>query len=408
MEIAVISDQHLGFGWGTEREDDPFTSCREAFERCSDADLILLPGDLFDKQVPKQEVLGRAIDLFRMFEGNESNVDTTEKGDKQPTFRGTPIVAIHGTHERRSGDHVNPIQLLEKMGYLAHIHNETIVFEKDGEQVAIHGMSGVPERYAPKVLEQFDPQPVPDAHNILLLHQSIENFVYTDSDQSVLTLEHLPFGFDYIINGHIHWKNLEMQDDDKPLIMPGSTITTQINKIEAEEPKGFLRIDTRGGLTFHELDSCRPVYHEEINVSGMSGSEIRDHFHETVRSLVTEHDKAPLLRIILTGETDADISITELKDGIDEALLTVANRTETPGKSSTQDIEHTQASATDMGMEMLQEKVEAPQLEELFQLLSGGEIEAAMDLLDDISYDGEARSADENAQGIKAFIDDDD
>ncbi|MDY6778716.1 MAG: DNA repair exonuclease, partial [Candidatus Nanohaloarchaea archaeon] len=359
MKIAVVSDQHLGFGWDTERQDDSFRNCREAFQRCQDADVILLPGDLFDRKVPKQEVLGRAIDLFRQFEDHENDVKVSQEG-KKLSFRGIPIIAIHGTHERRSEDHVNPIQLLEKMGFLAHIHNEQLLLEKEGETVAVHGMSGVPERYAPKVLQRFDPQPIRDAYNILMLHQSIENFVYTDKDQPALKLEHLPDRFDAIINGHIHWRNLDHWQEDRPLIMPGSTITTQINQIEAERPKGFLTIDTQDNqLQFHALQETREVYHREINVSGKSGSQVRQAVqHEMDDILATDHRHRPLVRIVLRGETNASISVTEIKqDYKDDALLTIGKQTTEKQQDSSIDIDHDEATAMETGMQLLKDRI---------------------------------------------------
>ena len=61
-------------------------------------------------------------------------------------LRGIPIVSIHGTHERRSKTMVNPLHNLEHSGLLIHLDCSTIVFQINGEKVAVHGMSGVSEK----------------------------------------------------------------------------------------------------------------------------------------------------------------------------------------------------------------------------------------------------------------------
>ncbi|NIQ17993.1 MAG: hypothetical protein GTN43_04250, partial [Candidatus Aenigmarchaeota archaeon] len=56
---------------------------------------------------------------------------------------GIPIVAIHGTHERRTKGLLNPVEALEKAGFLIYLHCNGVIFKKGSERVAVHGMSGV-------------------------------------------------------------------------------------------------------------------------------------------------------------------------------------------------------------------------------------------------------------------------
>jgi len=55
MDISIISDTHFGFKWGSERGEDTFENAREAFEKSLDADVIILPGDIFDKKYPNRK-----------------------------------------------------------------------------------------------------------------------------------------------------------------------------------------------------------------------------------------------------------------------------------------------------------------------------------------------------------------
>lgn len=323
MDISIISDTHFGFKWGSERGEDTFEAAKEAFEKSKDADIIILPGDIFDKKIPKQEVLDKAAEVFSIAMDGERKV--TSDQDLGMHGEGVPVVAIHGTHERRPRSYTNPIELMSRTGHLHHIDNDKVVFEKDGEKVAVHGMSGVPERYAPKVLEKFDPQPVENAFNILVVHQSIEGFVYTDEDHNYLKLEDFPEGFDLIVNGHIHWYNLErfQKGEEKPLVLPGSTVTTQMRKIEAEKSKGFLRLNTeQNTLDFCPLDTPRQVEYVELKVDGEEWPEIRKKAFEKLDSI--EGDK-PLVNLKITGETESRINIREIKQRFNNRMFLNVN-----------------------------------------------------------------------------------
>ena len=69
MKLAVISDLHLGFQFGTKRGEDAFRNATEAFSKAisEKPNLILLAGDIFHDKIPKPEVTIRAIELFQQF-----------------------------------------------------------------------------------------------------------------------------------------------------------------------------------------------------------------------------------------------------------------------------------------------------------------------------------------------------
>lgn len=391
MKVAIVSDTHFGFQWEGERAKDCFENAREAFRRTRDADLVILPGDIYDHKVPKQEVLSASVDCFNEYKHGECTLSITEESDVDYDFTGTPVVAIHGTHERRTEGFVNPIELLDKLGYLLHLHNEKVVFENEkGEKVAVHGMSGVPERYAPGVLEKFAPEPVADAYNIFVFHQSVENFVYTSKDHPTLKLEHLPDGFDLLVDGHIHWYDLSNAGSEKPLILPGSTISTQMRKVEAEKPKGFVTVDTgTDELEFHELESCRDLFYKEIEVDGLSGSEILDRVQEEMQNVVEQKfEKKPLVRILLKGKTDATVKLSEIRKQYKEhCVLSVSKRFDTSSRSiSPGSFQENTKSIAEMGKEMLRSKMEnnSLQVENLFELLADEQLDDAVEFVEDL------------------------
>ncbi len=384
MKVSIISDTHFGYKWGEERGEDTFENAKEAFERSLDADLIILPGDLFDKKIPKQEVLDKASDVFSIAMEGERNVNS----DKELGLHGegVPSVAIHGTHERRPRSYTNPIELMANTGHLHHLDNEATVFEKNGEKVAVHGMSGVPERYAPQVLENFNPEPVDGAFNILVIHQSIEGFVYTDDDHEYLSLEDFPEGFDLIINGHIHWYNLErfQKGEDKPLILPGSTVTTQMNKVEAEKPKGFVGLDTeKEELEFKELNSARDVEYVEIEVDGESWSEIKEEAVEHLEK-IGKAEKKPLVNLKIKGKTEGRVNPRELKQMFrDQMFLNVNSSLDSKEDIKENDISE-KVDPWQKGKQMLSDAVDSEKEvdeSQLLEILQEGEPEKAEQML---------------------------
>ncbi|MFB6204152.1 MAG: exonuclease SbcCD subunit D [Candidatus Nanohaloarchaea archaeon] len=374
MKVSIVSDTHFGFRWGEEREDDSFRNAREALERSLDADIILMPGDIFDRKIPKQEVLDRATEVLSIPMDGDRSVETN--GALEMDGDGIPVVAIHGTHERRPEAYTNPIELMESAGRLVHLDLETRTFEKDGEKVAVHGMSGVPESRAPEVLEEWSPEPVEDAFNILMIHQSIEGFVYTSGD--ALTMEDLPGGFDLIVDGHIHWYDLERRE--KPLILPGSTLTTQLRKVEAEKPKGFVTLDTtEGRLKFNKLNSARDVYYVERQLDGEPWSEIKQGIADDLSEI--EGEMKPLVNLKLEGKTSARINIQEIRDMFDNLLLSVNRDIERPGTSSTGE----EIDPAKEGQELLEENIDTDldiDHEQFFELLQTGDVENALNTLE--------------------------
>ncbi|MDY6766309.1 MAG: DNA repair exonuclease [Candidatus Nanohaloarchaea archaeon] len=406
MQVAIVSDTHFGFQWGNDRGDDPFRNAAEAFEQTVDADLVILPGDIFDKKVPKQEVLGQAIDCFNTYRDGDAGAAVADDSPVTAQIDGTPVVAIHGTHERRSEGFTNPIELLDKMGYLLHLHNDAVIFEKDGERVAVHGMSGVPERYAPAVLDKFDPEPVEDAYNIFVFHQSVENLVYTSPDHDVLTMEDLPDGFDLLVDGHIHW--FQHLEGEKELVIPGSTVTTQMNQKEAEQPKGFVTVDTAADeIQFTELEQQRELYYEAVDVDGMTAEEVMDAVRERMAPIIEEeHDRRPLVRLKLDGETSAAVKQSELQDMYgDDAILSLSlSLTRGSGPADT-DALGDGASVAEKGIAALHDNLDHDlPLEDLFELLADEELEAALDRVEELEVTSAGAAGDEEGKESQGAV----
>jgi len=328
LKLAVISDPHLGTKWGTPREQDSFDQFREAIERSIElgAQLILILGDIFDTRIPRQEIWAQALRLLSLPLAHGRNSVRLERAiDKDPdeispvALRGIPVLALHGNHERRTRGLTNPVEALEAAGLLIHLHHNTLVFEDSGCRVAIHGMSNVPEQYASNVLAAWNPKPVEKAFNILALHQSIGQYVYSSEEAPTLDVSDLPPGFDLYLCGHIHFRN-EATAHGKPLIFPGSTERTQMIKVEAELAKGFYMMDLGDDLHFDfiELKSQRDFYYAEMKFESATVTEINEAVRRKVDELLLRQrkntHKLPLVRIRLIGTLAKEASRSEFDD----------------------------------------------------------------------------------------------
>ncbi|MEM3657949.1 MAG: DNA repair exonuclease [Candidatus Hadarchaeum sp.] len=328
LKLAVISDPHLGTKWGSPREQDSFDQFREAIERAMGygAQLILILGDIFDTRIPRQEIWAQALRILSLPLAHGRNsvrlVRTIDKDTKEISpvaLRGIPVVALHGNHERRTKGLTNPVEALEAAGLVIHLHHNSLVFEGGGRLIAIHGMSNVPEQYASKVLKMWNPKPVEGAFNVLALHQSIGQYVYSGEETPTLDVSDLPPGFDLYLCGHIHYRN-EASAHGRPLIFPGSTERTQLIKVEAEVPKGFYMLEIGEGLRleFIELKKQRDFYYEEMRFDGATIFEIdnavRVKLNEILQRPRKNPNKLPMIRLRLMGTLAKEASRSEFDD----------------------------------------------------------------------------------------------
>jgi DNA repair exonuclease SbcCD nuclease subunit len=296
MKIAVFSDPHLGYA---RFEEDSYMQAERAIvSASSNADLILCAGDIFDVKIPKLETLKRAVEIFR-------------KAQK-------PLFAIHGNHERRARDLVNPAQLLESGSGIKLLHGKSALFEKDGEKVQVLGIGSVPEEYAEsavrKVMEGFKREE--GAFTIIMLHQTVRELVPgAEEEISLEYLETLPF--DLIINGHIHETVVKLGGR---FLIPGSTVITQLKKDEMK-PKGYFLFDTKTRKAeFIEIESRR-FFYEVLEFREASEPEIRQAVMERIEMLRKSHPEA-IIALKIDGTLKGGLSSADIRiDGADNVFI---------------------------------------------------------------------------------------
>lgn len=299
MLIGILSDTHFGLG---KFYDDSFSQGEKALETaCSMADIVIVAGDIFDMRVPRLEVLGKVIEIFRR--ANKS---------------GKEIFGISGTHERRAAGLTNPVEILEKSGVLIDLSNKVYTIEKNGEKVTLVGLGGVPDEQAKAAIETLSPLPEKGHTNVFVFHQTITDFVPTNG----IRIEDLPEGFDLYVCGHIHEKKVK-KFGEKLLIIPGSTVITQLRKEECDE-KGIFLYDTKTkNYSFVPIPTRKFIY-KEILLANADNFSIEKSLKEIINEIKEEIGKnkekneSPIVKIKLIGN---------IKEGLrrEDILINVEN-----------------------------------------------------------------------------------
>jgi hypothetical protein len=280
---------------------------------------------------------------------------------------------------------INPLQILEHAGLLIHLHCASIIFEIDGKKVAIHGMGAVPERYARDVLLQWSPKPIKDAINILMLHQSVDPYIYSPLEPPSLKLEDLPEGFDLYVLGHMHWHE-QKKFKSGTLLLPGGLIVTSAHKIEAEQAKGIFFFDGKE-LEFELLETQRKVFFSEFKYDATVKEQIEKFLEKCTNS---EERKKPIVVIKVFGRGEQEVNFKEIvKKFEDKAIIRLSadikrEEIETQVKVL-QLIREKKLSPEEYGLEILRESAiklgcKLP-IDDIFDLLVEGEIDLTYNIL---------------------------
>lgn len=377
MRIALISDTHFGEGRGTEREHDAWEAVDEALRRAQEmgCELVIHAGDLFDTKIPRPEDWSHALRAFATLK--------------------VPMVAIHGNHERRGKGLTNPVEGLSKSGLFDYVSSGIKIYELQGGRVAVHGLGWVPETYAKDVLQHWSPKPVEGAFNVLVMHQSIAPFIFNPIEPPSLKLEDMPPGFDLYVDGHVH-EHQVTNVHGVPFVIVGSTVTTQVNKAEAENSKGFVVVEIENGRVHSikkiPLETARRVYYKEFEIDGHSPVEIKKMAEGYLQVLDTKHSKKPLVRIRIKGRlpkgvVPSDVDLRDLRETYaDKCILGIGTKLyeETLERKPQllQEIREQRLSVEEMGFKILRDSLEqqgsAFRFEDIFDHLVDGDAEAAL------------------------------
>lgn len=306
MKIAILSDFHIGY----ERfREDALRQATEAMEIASkEADLMVIAGDVFDYRHPKPEIIIEAARLFKKISSQKFTAKITGFEGRGNRYTDVPIIAIPGTHERRTADETDSIDLLNLAGYLVNANQARVIVEKGSERVSVFGIGGVAEERFKDTIAQIAPKPLEGAFNLFIFHQSVYEFL--PFGENIIKLGELPEGFDLYVDGHIHSK-VEAKCHGKSFLIPGSTVLTQLKEGEQEE-KGFFIYDTETNSYFFRKISSRRFILVKLDIEGLAPAEVKNRVEEEVSKTIPAGTGKPIIRVILEGRLKEGFKNTDL------------------------------------------------------------------------------------------------
>jgi DNA repair exonuclease SbcCD nuclease subunit len=307
MKIAIVSDMHIGYERFVE---DAYVQAKEALEKASEmADIIIMPGDVFDRRSPKPEIIAQAINIFRDLSKKDWKARVTDfKGRGTKTHTDVPVVGISGTHERTAFGKDNPLTLLGLAGLIVDSSEATTTIKKGNEIVSIFGLGGLSEERVKETLKELDPQPVKGSFNIFMFHQSVYEILPFSDD--FIHYSDLPKGFDLYVDGHIH-SRVEEKVHGKLFLIPGSTVLTQLKEGEQEE-KGFILFDTeKYSYEFIKIN-CRQLVFKNLDFKDVKPNEVKTRCEEEIDEILSKSRSMPIIKLKLQGTIDSGFSSTDM------------------------------------------------------------------------------------------------
>jgi DNA repair exonuclease SbcCD nuclease subunit len=239
LRILLLADTHLGFDLPVRprverrrRGHDFAANFQRALEPAlrGEVDLVVHGGDLFDRsRVPAALVDIALAPLVRVAES------------------GTPVYLVPGNHERAR----IPLHLWSAHPNI-HIFDRPRAFLHSGRHGTV-ALVGFP--FARRIRDRFDDllhqasaAVSPADRRLLCLHQTVEGAQVGPGDYTfrsgpdIIPGQALPAGFDAVLSGHIHRRQVLTHDLSRrviaaPVVYPGSIERTSF--AERDEEKGY-------------------------------------------------------------------------------------------------------------------------------------------------------------------------
>jgi DNA repair exonuclease SbcCD nuclease subunit len=334
MKIAIFSDTHFGFSFGSFTKEDSFLQANEVVEKIlemKDVDAVIIAGDIFDSDNPDSSTLAKSLRVLRKLTTKDyaAKVEEVEFRNKKDfsAFPNLPVIAIPATHERKAFGEEDMIEALEIANFVINANNKWIKISKGDEKVNILGLGGIDDsefkEFLQKEREKIEEEAKSrEGFKILLLHQSLKELIPFGNDFA--SLDELPNGFDLYVCGHIH-KKIEARVHGKMFLIPGSTVLTQQKK-EEQDKKGFLVFDTNiYSYNFIEINS-RPFFYIELNFESASPNDIIEKVKQKIAEVEKISEK-PIIKIKVTGTLKEgfkpkDIQLSQLQQD-EKALISI-------------------------------------------------------------------------------------
>ena len=406
MKVAIVGDTHLGFAYGTPRQEDSFRNAKDAIKKALEGgpDMIIQLGDMFHERIPKPEVLAPGIEIFSHASSKLKPIkifQRVRKGKEEQMSKEIPaVLTIFGNHERRAEHYVNPVQIVERSKAVYCMTAESIVVEANGERIGIHGLSAVPGAVFRDVMASWNPKPFPRMQNIMILHQTFKDVIPQIGDEAP-SFADLPTGFDAYFCGDIHWRVEDQHPSSKaPIIIAGSTVKTQLKKLESTQKKGIYIANFADGkihISLKTLETPRDFTYEAINVGGKKPGDITSLIDADLDKKLKYHVKGlkPLIRYKLNGKLadgflPTDLNFRKLIQKYEKSLLVFIDKTKVESTKLAErskflaDLKNKRVSIDQRGLEILSKRLgikDTREIEGILHALGDGDLNKARGLL---------------------------
>ncbi|RLG47127.1 MAG: hypothetical protein DRN90_05455 [Thermoproteota archaeon] len=311
--LIVALESHLDpvFSWmSPSSQEERRRDFQENFKRAveyaleKEADLFLLPGDVFDRVRPRLLILVKFAEELRAL--NKA---------------GVRVYAVPGHHDRPKTRRMpTPLHVYSRAGLLRLFDRIDVIevdkFEIDGISVALGGIGfnpfiieeGIDPLRNIRTLGEFDAD-----LNILMIHDVIEGFAPPGRERHVIRRTSIPKEVDLVVAGHLHAHTVQWGN---PTICYVGTIE-RLSFSEENEKKGFtiIEADRNGVKRVEQVDlPTKPMVTIEYGISG------NENLTGTIISLLektsSEVPREAIVRLKLRGAMLPEIRTTYAKDQI--------------------------------------------------------------------------------------------
>ncbi|MHA1916870.1 MAG: metallophosphoesterase family protein [Candidatus Ranarchaeia archaeon] len=319
FRFAHIADCHIGAWRDKTLRELNIQAFEKALDTCVEqkVDFIILPGDLFDTNIPNLESVKRTA--LKMKEVKDKNI---------------PLYVIYGSHDF-SATGISMIDILQSTGLFEKVVS---IDQKEGEEkiqlnffqdpktkAKITGISGRKRALEKEYYKLIDKNPIikEKGFKIFLFHSAVDEYKPKNSPYSdSIPLSVLPPGFDYYGGGHIH-KQIEQFNEQKvPIIWPGVLFGARFNDLEETatgNERGIYIVDFEKKvekLTYIPIEVAKITF-KEFKAEGKSAKQMENKLKEYAQNLEAQN-KIVLIKVTGKLETGkpSEINFKEILETV--------------------------------------------------------------------------------------------
>lgn len=286
MQFLHISDTHLGKRqYNLEfREEDVYETFTQLIDLAikEHVNAIVHTGDFFDINTPPNKAYVVAIrQLKRLKEA------------------GIPFITIAGDHDSpKRSSAIYPQRILEEYELIKFLVKPDTPYKLD--DIYFYGISHVPNINKNRLVDILHNLKPEGKKNVLMLHQGLKEVLHFEGAWQI-ELGDLPKNFNLYTIGHFHTRTKFILDGGRVVEISGSP-----DIMREEEIEGYIKLGK--GATLIDLSGDMPEI-QYINVKIRDQKVITLHTDkvteeiESLKKILREDDKKPLLHIILEGKS---------------------------------------------------------------------------------------------------------